>query len=189
MKYTIELVNNRPQCKVATLDRKFFILEDYELFQLMREIETDRNYRDHSSNTKNLFLKNTKMNISVLFKDYDELYIPLIRLYNKFMKQEVKEQKIQSIKTKAALVVVTSGLVTATLLQQFNDALDHITRPSEVIGSSPTIFEEYNTNEPVSINGGELTIESNEAYFQNKGRTFLKADPLFWKTAPLPVLQ
>ena len=168
MKYTIELVNNRPQCKVATLDRKFFILEDYELFQLMREIETDRNYRDHSSNTKNLFLKNTKMNISVLFKDYDELYIPLIRLYNKFMKQEVKEQKIQSIKTKAALVVVTSGLVTATLLQQFNDALDHITRPSEVIGSSPTIFEEYNTNEPVSINGGELTIESNEAYFQNK---------------------
>ena len=66
MKYTIELVNNRPQCKVATLDRKFFILEDYELFQLMREIETDRNYRDHSSNTKNLFLKHTKMNISVL---------------------------------------------------------------------------------------------------------------------------
>ena len=125
MKYTIELVNNRPQCKVATLDRKFFILEDYELFQLMREIETDRNYRDHSSNTKNLFLKHTKMNISVLFKDYDELYIPLVRLYNKFMKQEVKEQKIQSIKTKAAAVVITSGLVTATLLQQFY-SLDNI---------------------------------------------------------------
>ena len=68
MKYTIELINNRPQCRVATLDRRFFILEDYELFQLIKEIEQDRNYKEHNSNSRNLFLKHSKMNVSILFK-------------------------------------------------------------------------------------------------------------------------
>lgn len=167
MKYTIELVNNHPRCKVMTLDRRFFVLEDYELFQLIRNIETDRNYREHSGNSKNLFLKHSKMDISVLFKDYDDLYLPLVRLYNRFMKQEVKNQKIQNIKTKAAIGIITSGLVSATLIQQFSNALDNKINPMDVVSSNPTYFESIDNEKPIKINDGELTIESNNAYFTN----------------------
>ena len=170
MKYTIELVNNRPRCRVATLDRKYFILEDYELFQLIRNIESVGYYKEHNSNKKNIFLRHPQMDISILFKDYEELYEPLYKLYNKFMKQEIKNKKIKTIKTKAAIGVLTSGIVSATLLNQFGNALNNIKNTNKI--NSMTTYEsiyepEVNENNEIYINP-ELSIKSNDSLIVSK---------------------
>lgn len=178
MKYTIELINNRPRCKVATLDRKFFILEDYELFQLLREIEQDINYKEHNSNTKNVFLKHSKMDISVLFKDYDELYEPLYKLYNKFMKQEMREKKIKSIKTKAAVGIITSGIISAALINQIGTEVKNLQNTN--VKSNTTYESSY---EPQTfdnnLNSKDITVSDNDAYFVSTSTKDME------KTAPL----
>ena len=166
MKYTIELINNRPRCKVATLDRKFFILEDYELFQLMREIEQDINYKEHNSNTKNLFLRHSKMDVTVLFKDYDELYEPLYKLYNRFMRQEMREKKIKSIKTKAALGIVTSGIISATLINQFSTEVKNIQNTKNIDNKTyESIFEPQTFDDSLKAVSKDITVSDNDAYF------------------------
>ncbi len=165
MKYTIELINNKPRCRVATLDRKFFILEDYELFQLIRDIEQDRNYKEHNNNTKNLFLKNTKMDVSVLFKDYEKLYEPLYKLYNKFMKQEIKDKKIKAFKTKAAIGVLTSGIISVTVLNQFATDIKNIQNEFKNDSiSQESLFEPQPINENLKVINN-ISIENNDAYF------------------------
>ncbi len=166
MKYTIELINNRPQCRVATLDRRFFILEDYELFQLIKDIEQDKNYKEHNSNNKNLFLKHSKMNVSVLFKNYDELYEPLYKLYNKFMKQEIKDKKIKSIKTKAAVGILTSGIISAALINQLGTEIKNVQSTKINNGiSQESIFEPQTIESELKAIDKDLTVNSTDANF------------------------
>ncbi|MCR5483229.1 MAG: lytic transglycosylase domain-containing protein [Bacilli bacterium] len=166
MKYTIELINNRPRCKVATLDRKFFILEDYELFQLMREIEQDKNYKEHNSNTKNLFLKHSKMDVSILFKDYDELYDPLYKLYNKFMKQEMREKKIKSIKTKAAVGIITSGIISVALFNQIGTEVKELQNTKIKTNTTyESSYEPQTFDNSLKTISKDITVSDNDAYF------------------------
>jgi hypothetical protein len=164
MKYTIELINNRPQCRVATYDQKFFILEDYELYQLIKNIKEDRRFREHNHNTKNLFLKHSKMDISILFKDYEALYEPLYKLYNKFTKQEIRKQKIQSFKTKTAMGVLTSGIITLALANNLKTDINNIKNTFKEETTQESLFKplEVTAKKPDS---SSINIEDNDAYF------------------------
>ena len=75
MKYTIELVNNRPRCKVMTQNQRLFIIEGYELYQFLKEIIDDEeksylkflNYylRTHND-IKKLLLPISKLSLDLL---------------------------------------------------------------------------------------------------------------------------
>ena len=166
MNYTIALINNRPRCMVRTLDNRIIELEENEIFELIKNIEEDNRFREHNNNTNNLFLKHSKYNISVLFKDYEELYTPLCRLYNKYAKKEIRDQKIKSIKTKAAIGVLTSGIITATLANQFGAEVKRVmenTKYEPKVESIFTPIEEEGLK--VSTVEATPTIASNEGLF------------------------
>jgi len=123
MKYTIELENNRPLCKVTTLDNHLYILEGYELFELLKTIEDDISKFNRRDIHQNIFLKSKKTKDVVLFKNVDELEMPLRDFYKEYTKKEIrKEQAKEQIKakilTKAAVGVIASTIVTNIILSE-----------------------------------------------------------------------
>jgi hypothetical protein len=123
MKYTIELENNRPLCKVTTLDNHLYILEGYELFELLKTIEDDISKFNRKDIHQNIFLKSKKTKDVVLFKNVDELEMPLRDFYKEYTKKEIrreqaKEQRKAKILTKAAVGVIASTIVTNIILSE-----------------------------------------------------------------------
>ena len=123
MKYTIELENNRPLCKVTTLDNHLYILEGYELFELLKTIEDDISKFNRKDIHQNIFLKSKKTKDVVLFKNVDELEIPLRDFYKEYTKKEIrreqaKEQRKTKILTKAAVGVIASTIVTNIIFSE-----------------------------------------------------------------------
>lgn len=115
MKYTVELVNNRPRCKVMTQNQRLYIIEGYELYQFLKEIIDDEEKYISNKTNGNLFLTHKRDNETVTFKDYKNLEKPLFDLYTHFTKKETRERKIKEIKTKAAIGVIASSIITSVI--------------------------------------------------------------------------
>lgn len=159
MKYTIELENNRPLCKVTTLDNHLYILEGYELFELLKTIEDDISKFNRKDIHQNIFLKSKKTKDVVLFKNVDELEIPLRDFYKEYTKKEIrreqaKEQRKNKILTKAAVGVIASTIVTNIILSEV--ALNK----SEVDNSK--VSTSYDTMIKSEENANKLKVDNTE---------------------------
>lgn len=159
MKYTIELVNNRPLCRVATLDNRLYTIEGYELFQLLKEIEDDIEKFTRKDTQKSIFLRNQKRNEVILFKNIEELEKPLYDLYTKCAKKEIRDKKITEIKTKAAITIIASGIITTVLASKLNTNIKNIERQEKIETTTESIFtpNKKNTNE-LTVNDTKVII-------------------------------
>lgn len=153
MKYTIELVNNKPQCRVATLDNKLYILEGYELFELLKDIEDDIDKFTRKDTPQSIFLRNKKRNEIIHFKNINELEKPLYDLYTKCAKKEIRDQKIEKIKTKAAITVITSGIIAAVLASKMQTNINTFTENEK---SQTTTEDQLTPNEE---NTNKITVD------------------------------
>lgn len=169
MKYTIELVNNRPQCRVATLDNKLYILEGYELFELLKDIEDDIDKFTRKDTPQSIFLRNKKRNEIIHFKNINELEKPLYDLYTKCAKKEIRDQKIEKIKTKAAITVITSGIIAAVLASKMQTNINTFTENEK---SQTTTEDQLTPNEE---NTNKITVDDTKVIVPEEGELNTKA--------------
>lgn len=169
MKYTIELVNNKPQCRVATLDNKLYILEGYELFELLKDIEDDIDKFTRKDTPQSIFLRNKKRNEIIHFKNINELEKPLYDLYTKCAKKEIRDQKIEKIKTKAAITVITSGIIAAVLASKMQTNINTFTENEK---SQTTTEDQLTPNEE---NTNKITVDDTKVIVPEEGELNTKA--------------
>ena len=76
------------------------------------------------------------------------------------MKQEVRDKKIKAIKTKAAVGILTSGIISAALINQFGTEIKNVqsTKTKDTI-SQESIFE------PQTIDNELKAINKNIDYY------------------------
>lgn len=158
MKYTVELVNNKLRCKVITLNHKLYTLEGYELYQFLKDILDDKKAFKKENNNGHVFLTHKKTKETVIFKDYKRIEKPLEDFYKYYTKKELKEKKIREIKTKAAVGVITSTIVTSiiagtTITNILNKATDNAKA-----SSGTELFTPVDEANEISIKGKKITL-------------------------------